>query len=381
VVRRYPWWLVLVVVLWLVSCGPAGPGGGNGGGGGGGGGDATLMIPTFDRIQVINGSLDAMARRVPLRLSGSFTAFIPCGPMAIGPGGRLYVASLTSLGVTDESSAIAVFEAAAVGGGSHTPVAVLYAPDRFENVCGVAFDQNGTLWTVNNNQGYGGGPGETPTEVIAVRGLTGTESGDIDLSSRSPALASFDAAVSGLFNVVAYDVRVDGSGSLWLLSTGPDALIRYDAIASVTSAGASVAPSFVLTPNVFASLPAFTSSTSMAVDGAGNVYVAASGAQDVVGLVSRFDGAGTRSGREDDAQPDAFLFLDGIDGRAAHVAVDAQGRLWAAGDTKVARFGPAASMPGNVPQSPAYAITYVVDGQGNTNGGMTFVPVPPGLGF
>lgn len=376
-----------MLVLWLVSCGPAGPGGGDdgnggGGGGGGGGGDgATLMIPTADRIQVFDGPLDAIVRRNPLRLSDSFTPFLPCGPMAIGPGGRLYVASLTSVGVTGQTSVIAVFEAAAVAGGARSPVALLYASDRFENVCGVAFDENGTLWTVNNNPSFTDGPEETPTEVIGVRGLTGAETGSIDLASRTPALASFDVEVSGLFNVDVYDVRVDGNGSLWLLSDVPEALIRYDAIANVASAGASVAPSYVLTPNVFASLPAFTRSKSMAVDAAGNVYVATSGAQDVVGLVSRFDGAGTRTGRDDDAQPDAFLFLDGIDGRAVLVAVDAQGRLWAAGDTTVARFGPAASMPANVPQTPDYVVAYVVDAGANQFGGMTFVPVPPGLGF
>jgi hypothetical protein len=341
-----------------------------------------LVVATGSALQILStaGSLDQLERGTAMTTASSATQpFIPCGPAAAGPGGRLYVASLTSGGAGGgNTSSILVFDLAALEGGPRAPVAVLVAPSRFNNVCGVAFDEDGTLWTVNNNQAFSDPDTHPRTEAIGLSGVSGSESGTVVATVGS----AFDVApATGFENPVVYDLRVDAQNRLWLLDQQLSALLRYDDVTNLPAGKTPVDPDLRLTVDVFAAPPAFSGSQSMAVDANGNVYVA--GPSDgAAAHVSRFDGLGAESGEIADAVPDARFKVQGI-AAVSLVALDAQGALWVGGSTDVARVTAPTSAADGAELVPTRLTPYRnpdVDVPNGT-GGMTFVPVPSGLGF
>lgn len=61
-------------------------------------------------------------------------------------------------------------------------------------------------------------------------------------------------------------------------------------------------------------------------------------------------------------------------------SLDAEGALWAGNETQVARVMGPSSGTGPRTLAPTRVVTYTTTGA-NDGGGMTFVPIPTGLGF
>lgn len=318
-----------------------------------------LLISDYGakRVQVLStaGALDDLARGTPLNLSDRG----PCG-VAVGPGNRLYVADY------DNSEIIVYGLAAALEGGSPAVVATITS-NELSGPCGVAFDADGTLWVGDYHLEH----------VVAFRGL-GSLAGDHDLEPD----VLLTIAGPGVFAWSGiYHVLVDAQDRLWVLDYFNETISRIDAITTLNGNVLNRVPEMQIVETEATNPPAGGGYTlydpaSIAVDAAGRLYVG----NWTEGYVTRFDGAGTAEGVIE-PQGSAYLVVTGVE-YPYLVALDAEGALWVGNEQTVARVMNPGSGTGVRTLVPTRSLTYTgsVDGY-NDGGGMTFVPMPAGLGF
>jgi len=310
------------------------------------------------KVQVLSttGDLDAMARGTPLNVGA---ASGPCG-VAVGAGDRLYVADY------DNGEIVVYALASALAGGSPARLATLNSPEM-SGPCGLAFDSTGALWVGDYNEEY----------VLAFRGvatLSGNQNraADVVLTVADPG-----AGVLPWYGI--YQVLVDAQDRLWVLDHDSETITRIDGITSLNGSVLDRVPNLQIIETIATSPPPGGDYTlydpaSIAVDAAGRLYVGNWGED----YVTRFDGAGALTGVHY-PQGSAYLVVTGVE-YPYLVALDAEGALWVGNEEKVARVMNPASGAGTRMLTPTRTVTYSSVG-GNDGGGMTFVPMPPGLGF
>ncbi len=306
-------------------------------------------------VQVLSteGDLDGLARETPLAIAGSG----PCG-VAVGPGDRLYVADY-------DGGEIVVFGlTTALAGGAPTPVATLTSAS-LSGPCGLAFDADGTLWVGDYSN----------DQVLAFRGvgsLTGTQNltADVVLSAGGVGIEAWGGVI---------EILIDGAGRLWVADLFAWTITRIDGVRNLSGDHTGRVPDAQIVYETASAPPLGGDYTiadpySMAVDAAGNLYVG----NGFEGYVSRFDGAASFSGVVT-PQPSAYLVASGIDFPYL-VALDAEGALWVGNEDTVGRLLSPQSGSGVRDLTPTTTVTYSPSGY-NDGGGMTFVPMPSGLGF
>jgi ligand-binding sensor domain-containing protein len=212
---------------------------------------------------------------------------------------------------------------------------VVVAPDYPEaGFHDLAFDTAGNLWVLPLS-------GDAILRLPAG-GLDGT-------TPPAPDLVVTSSALKG-----ALSLAFDAQGGLWVLSyagagLSTGTLARFDDVGAMPGTRPMV-PSATIGPGTNAgAIARFSQATSIAFDGAGNLWVAA------VANVMRFDGAATLQG-DSTAAPSAIITSNDA---FVSVAFDAAGSLWvtgAGGGYFAMRIDTPQSLTGTVTAAPAAKI-------------------------
>lgn len=317
----------------------------------------SLLISDYSaaRVQVLStiADLDDLARGAPLSLPERG----PCG-VAVGPGDRLYVADY-------DGGEILVFDlVSALAGGSPAVLATI-GSDDLSGPCGLAFDADGALWVGDYDLDH----------VVAFRGVAGLTGSQV-LEAAARVTLGGDGVVPWSDII---EILIDAAGRLWVVDLSGGTITRIDGVRLLEGELLGREPDAHIISTTATNPPddgvsTFSNPYSVAVDGGGTLYVGNYGED----YVSRFDGAGSLSGVQT-PQPNAYLVVAGIE-YPYLVALDAEGALWVGDDENVARVSNPGGGSGVRNLTPTRTVTYSVDGF-NDGGGMTFVPMPAGLGF
>ncbi len=331
------------------------------------GGAATEVMlipnPVDSRIEIlrVGGQFNLMEMSTPLNTVLNPTA------VAVGPDGRVYVASVSANPNRDpddpfDDAGIVIYPPSALQGGTVTPVAVLTSP-MLGNPFALTFDANGTLWVGNtwqDNDPSNPFPEDTfrTVALLAFRDVAGIAANDV----RAPdvVLATFEGVTPEGFYVgwgLALDsLHIDPGGHLWV--TDGNSVTRIDDIADVADGtlldlvpGVQIRTQFagVTDPND----NSIIGPRSAVVDAGGSLYVGNSGNS----VVSQFNGAAGLKGIVV-TQPQRRFTVEGVP-TPFLMTIDADGKLWFG-------FGAGNSLRRvNIPQTGTFA---------GTNYGVTYTP-------
>jgi hypothetical protein len=300
-----------------------------------GGADTEVMlIPNFtnSRIEIlrVGGPFNQLLLSTPLNTVPFPTA------VAVGPDGRVYVASVSANPNQDpddpfDDGGIVIYPPAALNGGTVAPIAVLTSP-LLGNPFALTFDANGTLWVGNTWQD----PDprnpfpEDAFRFVALLGFRDVVSITAN-ADRDPdvVLATLQGDTAQGFYVgwgnQIESMHLDGAGHLWVTDGGT--VTRIDDLADVADGtvldlepGAQIQTQFaaVTDPddnNVI-------SPRSAVVDAGGRLYVGNGGSK----AVSRFSDAADLTGVVL-TQPDGRFFVDGVPAPFL-MTINAGGELW-----------------------------------------------------
>jgi len=315
-----------------------------------GGADTEVMlIPNFSnaRIEILRdgGPFDALQMSTPLN-----TALFPTA-VAVGPDGRVYVASVSANPNQDpgdpfDDGGIVIYPPAALQGGTVAPVAVLTSP-LLGHPFALTFDANGTLWVGNTWQDLDP-KNPFPAEAFRfvallafrdVASITANADPDPDV-----VLATLQGATPAGFYVgwgnQIQSLHIDPAGHLWVTDGGT--VTRIDDLADVADGTVlDLVPGVQIQMQLEAVADPNDNSIidprSAVVDAGGRLYVGNGGNS----AVSRFDNAADLTGVVL-TQPGRRFFVDGVT-TPSLMTMDADGALWFGygnGDTLRRVLGP-----------------------------------------
>lgn len=215
---------------------------------------------TFDRLPKLGPSLELVAGDTGgagnLDGAGAAARFRTPFGVAVDPGGNVYLADRLNHTIRKISSAGLVTTLAGTSGifGSTNAVG---AAARFNNPTGVAFDSStGNLYVADQ--------GNSTIRKIAPTGAVTTLAG----TAGPPGYKDGTGADVRFSN--PFGVAVDSAGTVYVADTGNNVIRKVTATGDVTTlAGVAGPPGGTDSPNA-----RFAGPTGVAVDGAGNVYVA-----------------------------------------------------------------------------------------------------------
>ncbi len=225
-----------------------------------------------------------------------------------------------------------------------------FDPAEFSSPQGVAVDTAGNVYVADT--------GNHRIRKITPGGLVTTLAGD-----GHPYLTNGPAAASEFYS--PQGVAVDGSGNVFVADTGDHVIRKIDASGQVTTyAGAGAAPGFA---DGAAASASFDSPGGLAIDAAGNVYVADSGNNrirkiDTGGNVTTVAGNGVAGDTDGTGGPSGsaqFAWPTGI-------AADGAGNLFVAdtGNNRIRKIDP----EGNVTTFAGNGSAGFADGSGGRSG-------------
>jgi hypothetical protein len=300
----------------------------------GGAGAEVMLIPNFtaSRIEIlrVGGAFDLLEMSTPLN-----TVLFPTA-VAVGPDGRVYVASVSANPNQDPEDAfddggIVIYPPAALQGGTVAPIAVLTSP-LLGHPFALTFDAQGTLWVGNTWQDSDPKnpfPDETFRSVALlafrdVAGITANADRDPDV-----VLATFQGATPEGFYVgwgnQIESMHIDPAGHLWVTDGGT--VTRIDDLADVADGTVLDLVPGVQIQTQFEGVSDSNDNSiigprSAVVDAGGRLYVGNSGND----VVSRFDDAASLTGVVV-TQPGRRFFVDGVT-TPSLMTIDAAGALW-----------------------------------------------------
>ena len=317
-----------------------------------------MLIPNqvSSRIEIlrVGGPFNMMEMSTPLNTVLNPTA------VAVGPDGRVYVASVSANPTQDpddpfDDAGIVIYPPAALQGGAVAPVAVLTSP-MLGNPFALTFDANGTLWVGNtwqNNDPSNPFPEDTfrTVALLAFRDVAGIAAN----AERAPdvVLATFQGDKPEGFYVgwgLALDsLHIDPGGHLWV--TDGNSVTRIDDIADVADGtlldlvpGVQIQTQFAAVTNPNDN--SIIEPRSAVVAANGRLYVGNSGNS----VVSEFSDAADLTGVVV-TQPQRRFTVEGVT-TPSLMTIDADGKLWFG-------FGTGNSLRRvNIPQAGTFAATH-----------------------
>jgi sugar lactone lactonase YvrE len=219
----------------------------------------------------------------------------------------------------------------------------------------LAFDRDGNLWTLPRS-------GDRIYR-IAASALVGSVGG----TPPAPSLVVTSAALSSAQSLV-----FDAQGNLWVMNYGGGGpglanIVRFDNPGAMSGAVTLTAAAIIAPASTPAGAAAFNQGTGIALDGAGNLWLAA------VASVARFDGAGAVQGQITLA-PGAVLTMASLAGAYVDIAFGPGGALWITGASAgyyAARIDHPEALHGMVTPTPA-AIVHLPSSNAFFAAGMAF---------
>jgi hypothetical protein len=302
----------------------------------GGASTEVMLLANFiqSRIEILRrgGSFNELQESTPLNLSPiQFPTAV-----AVGPEGRVYVASVSANPAQDpddpfDDSGIAIYPPAALNGGTVAPVAILTSP-LLGNPFALLLDTNGTLWVGNTWQNA---DPRNPFGVEAFRYVALLGFRDVasitENTVREPdiVLATFQgASPEGFYvgwGIQILSLHLDAGGRLWV--TDGNSVTRIDGLADLPDGtvldlvpGAQIQMQFeaVVDPDD----NSIIEPRSAVVDSGGRLYVGNAGNK----AVSRFDDAANLTGVVT-SQPTLRFFVDFVP-TPSLMTIDTDGGLW-----------------------------------------------------
>jgi sugar lactone lactonase YvrE len=183
---------------------------------------------------------------------------------------------------------------------------------------------------------------------LAGSGLQAFQRSETETSNDDgPALVVFPDHPASRFR----DLAFDHDGNVWTIPLSGDQIVRIPA--------AQLANAAKPRPDLVAQSPALVGAQSLAFDPAGNLWVlSASGTDTAVASIVRFDGARTQVGNA--TLVPAAIIKPGADAdsvnrfrQATAIALDAAGNLWMAAISGVLRFDGPGALQGMVSPTPS----------------------------
>ncbi|HZZ18822.1 MAG TPA: immunoglobulin domain-containing protein [Opitutaceae bacterium] len=196
--------------------------------------------------------------------------------VAVDHSGKIYVADAGNDTISTPAGVIVAGQAGLVGNVDGPAMTA-----HFYKPTGIAVDSAGTLYVTDS--------GNDEIRVISTAGMVTTLAGSPQVAGSTDATGSFAS-----FNAPS-GIAVDSGGNLYVADTGNDTIRKITPTGVVTTLAGSAGVAG--NADGTGSAASFTSPTGIAVDSAGNIYVADTGNNLIrvitpLGVVSRITGTG-----------------------------------------------------------------------------------------